>query len=218
MFLTLGIFSRKPQLGRKLLMSLIGAFSLFSLFIHVKYEFSLAMDVFPSLINEVYVAPWVRISPYLMGTLAAIYLHQNGGSIKMTKVILQYFILNLQCLIHFSMQKTRLTFWFVCFVMFIVLMTGPLLKSASVFVASLMKIIAHIDVAFVFCWIIVCDKSGFRNTFISFLSKDVFNRYAKTTYALYLVAPVVVMLLYGISENSGTYSFPEIVSKMVYAL
>lgn len=76
-----------------------------------------------------------------------------------------------------------------------------------------MKISAHIETAFVFCWVIVAEVSGYQNFFIKFLSQRAFIKFGKITYPMYLVTPIITMLVYGISQTGSTYRFPEIVSE-----
>lgn len=90
-------------------------------------------------------------------------------------------------------------------------MISPLYKKAPTVIASLLKVSAHIEVGFVFCWIIAADKLGYRNGFIKFLSKRGFIKNAKSTYALYLITPVVTMLFGGLARSGLTYDFPEMV-------
>lgn len=75
-----------------------------------------------------------------------------------------------------------------------------------------MKVAAHLEVAFVFSWIIIAEISGYQNRFIKFLSAKFFIRYSKTTYAMYLFTPIVAILTYGLTRNGLSYDFPEIVS------
>jgi hypothetical protein len=58
-----------------------------SLLIHVHHDFSIKLDVLNDLLYEVYYSPLVRITPYIMGTLTAIYLHESGGFFKISAVI-----------------------------------------------------------------------------------------------------------------------------------
>lgn len=63
--------------------------TLFSLVLHIYYDFSLTLDVIVDLMSMLYTKPWVRIAPYLMGTLTAIYLHNNAGKTEISKVTLE---------------------------------------------------------------------------------------------------------------------------------
>lgn len=92
------------------------------------------------------------------------------------------------------------------------IMFGSFYKNAAVHLASIMKIGVHLEVGLVFCWVIIAENSNYQNCFIRFLSKKVFIRYAKTTYTLYLIAPIVTIFLYGLKKSGSTYEFPEMVS------
>lgn len=75
-----------------------------------------------------------------------------------------------------------------------------------------MKVSAHLEVAFVACWVIIAEKSGYQNLLLKTLSRGGFIRYAKTSYAMFLIGPIVTMLIYGLLSGGSTLNSPEIVS------
>lgn len=95
-------------------------------------------------------------------------------------------------------------------------MTGTLYKSAPVWLASLMMIASHLEVGFVFCWVIVAETLEYQNAFIKILSQPVFTRYAKITYAMYLFTPIVTIIICGLLRTERNYNAPEIVSIKSY--
>lgn len=212
------LFLRNPRLGEKLLRSSLVAFTIISFFVHMKYKFAITIDVMNHLLSEVYMAPWTRISPYLMGTLTAIYLQRNGGSLNVSQVISMLKFRSWRELKIDFLQKMKSRCWLTCWLILFVIMFGQLYKSASVLLASIMKIAAHLEVGFVFCWVIVADNSGFKNGFLKFLSKGFFVRDAKITYAMYLVAPIITKLTYGLMKSGGGFDFPDIVSWRLLAI
>lgn len=71
---------------------------------------------------------------------------------------------------------------------------------------------SYLEVAFIFCWVIVADTAGYQNLFVKFLSQRFFIRYSKTTYATYLISPIVATLIGGLTNEGLSYDFPIIVS------
>ena len=59
---------------------------------------------------------------------------------------------------------------------------------------------------------IVADSSEYKNQFINFLSGQYFAD-ANHTYAIYLLAPIVTTLVYGLTKNGTSYNPPESVSE-----
>lgn len=94
-------------------------------------------------------------------------------------------------------------------------MLSPLYENPPTLIASFMKVSAHLEVAFVFCWIIVADKLNYKTAFVRFLSKKAFVSASKTTYSMYLITPVVVTLICGLTRGGMTYDFPEMVSNCI---
>jgi peptidoglycan/LPS O-acetylase OafA/YrhL len=71
----------------------------------------------------------------------------------------------------------------------------------------------HISAAFVFSKIIAADAMGENNFVVRFFSKDDFVRYAKLTYAVYLIQPIVISLTFGMLGNAIHVDFAEFVSR-----
>lgn len=68
-------------------------FTIISYSIHVYHDFSIKLDVMTDLLSEVYMVSWMRICPYLMGTLTSIYLHKNGGRFEVSQVKALHFLM-----------------------------------------------------------------------------------------------------------------------------
>lgn len=91
-------------------------------------------------------------------------------------------------------------------------MSSMYFKTASTIAASVSKVLAHIGVGAAYCWIIIADVSGYRGSFIKFLSRSVFTENAKYTYAMYMLSPIVTQLIYGLTRTGASFRIPEIVS------
>lgn len=122
-------------------------------------------------------------------------------------------ILN-ECFIFpsFPQQKTRSRLWLACWAVLAILVISPFYETPPTLIASIMKVLAHLEIGFVFCWIIIADKLDYKNAFIRFLSKKAFNSASKKSYAMYLITPVVATLICGLTKSGLTYEFPEMVS------
>jgi hypothetical protein len=113
----------------------------------------------------------------------------------------------------FPPQKTQSQLWSACWIILTLLTLSPFYEDPPTIIASFMKVSAHLEVAFVFCWIIIADKLNYRNAFIRFLSKRSFAVAGKTTYSMYLITPIIVTLISGLTRGGLTYDFPDIVNK-----
>jgi peptidoglycan/LPS O-acetylase OafA/YrhL len=79
-------------------------------------------------------------------------------------------------------------------------------------VSPYLMVLYHIVVAFVFCQIIAADASGENNCLIRFLSKEIFARYSKITYAVYLIHPIVIIFTFGMLGHGMPGNLVEFVS------
>jgi peptidoglycan/LPS O-acetylase OafA/YrhL len=73
-------------------------------------------------------------------------------------------------------------------------------------------VLNHIAVAFVPCQIIAADASGENKYLVRFLSKELFVRYSKLTYAVYLINPIVIVFTFGMLGNGILGNLVEFVS------
>jgi peptidoglycan/LPS O-acetylase OafA/YrhL len=79
-------------------------------------------------------------------------------------------------------------------------------------VSSVIELSCHITVAFVFCQIIAAEALGEKKFLVRFLSKDVFVRYSKLTYAVYLIHPIFINIIFGLLGNALQVNVVEFVS------
>jgi peptidoglycan/LPS O-acetylase OafA/YrhL len=82
-------------------------------------------------------------------------------------------------------------------------------------VSSVIELSCHITVAFVFCQIIAAEALGENNFLVRFLSKDVFIRYSKLTYAVYLIHPILINIIFGLLGNALQVNVLEFVSMTI---
>lgn len=66
-------------------MSLI-FFTAMSFFIHINNGYEMKYDVIVLLFSSVYLPPWVRVGPYLIGMLFAILIFNNSGKLRVSQV------------------------------------------------------------------------------------------------------------------------------------
>jgi hypothetical protein len=81
-------------MGEKILKASLLLFTVLSLVLHIIYNFTMTLDVMNSLLSVVYTKPWIRISPYLLGTMTAIYLQRNRNNIEISQVIMNVFVVD----------------------------------------------------------------------------------------------------------------------------
>jgi hypothetical protein len=88
--------------------------------------------------------------------------------------------------------------------------------TSSTVIASFASTFSHIIVAFVYCQIIASDALKEDNFVVRFLSMDVFTRYSKLTYSVYLIHPIVMVLTFGMLGSKVNMNLVEMVSWKFY--
>lgn len=88
------VFFRNENLAKNICIGLFGFFTAITLYVAVTTKFTPAYDVIHHLGTELYISPWTRIIPYLVGVAAGWYLYTSNGVLALEKVRLFHFLEN----------------------------------------------------------------------------------------------------------------------------
>jgi peptidoglycan/LPS O-acetylase OafA/YrhL len=159
--------------------ALIVAISTWSIF---KNKFIPTWDVVYNTGTQLYIAPWVRILPYLIGVGCGYYLYNYKNTFNVSKRNSQFLWITscvfLSAILHCTIYR-EIPIW----VTYCILMFGRLFASLA---AS---------------WFIVASVCGEANWFSNFLSARIFVLINKLTYAIYLLNPLLIFFLFSQVEH-----------------
>lgn len=195
-----------------------------------KYKFGVSFDVLLGTGTELYIAPWTRISPYCVGVACGWYLHSYRKKFIISNVrttltlpmqnLLFTIFTSLKPFVHrdgedFLSSFRRFCWWLRCTVRCIVTWEWIWLRLAS-FLADRWSESqsagslswTRVDIAV--SWATI---SYFNNQlYVIFppglvsriFSSRLFVRINKLTYAIYLLNPIIISVVFGKFENGGT--------------
>lgn len=146
-------------------------------------KFLLSFDVTFATGTEIYTNPFVRIMPYLMGIIAAWYFIEKQGIFDISQ-LKEKCIWNLALLVFFSCIYStyrRDISYFSSISLFVV---GRFLFSAST------------------CWMIIGSATGRGSWWSRLLEAKLFQHINRLTYAIYLLNPFIIALIFSLTETS----------------
>ncbi|XP_055312462.1 O-acyltransferase like protein-like [Sitodiplosis mosellana] len=177
------IYAKYPNAAKLMFCSLfaICVGLLFSVSIFIK--FTLSYDVLHSLLSDIYIRPWTRVLPYLVGVAAGYVMYMMKGKLPLG-------------------EKTIKITW-------IVMITIPILCHKSTinpntsyvttaFALTIMRILYPASIS----WMILASHAGYGGRFAKFLNHPIFVHINKLSYGIYLLNPVVIILVYGWQDHS----------------
>ncbi|XP_053687195.1 nose resistant to fluoxetine protein 6-like [Sabethes cyaneus] len=177
------VYARNAELGKSIYVLSAVATFVFNMAITLMYHFVPSYDVLYNTGSALYIAPWARMSPYVVGVYFGWLLAATRGKLVFTE------------------QQYR-KYWVLACVAMICSMHCTIKRDFPFALASTVMVIVRILVALASCWIIVAQATGYSNAVIRFLSSKFFIHINKLTYGIYLINPLIITAVFGFSDGS----------------
>lgn len=204
--------NRYPNAAKAIFCSLFGIFVAFLLSIAIFTKFTPAYDVMHSLGTDMYIAPWARILPYLIGVGSGYAMFTFNGVMPLGEVSLimkicwkfTWFLAKSNLIVSFSLfpQKSIKIIWTVMITIAISSHVSTLNRDISHYVAAPLITFIRIFYPASISWMIIASQTGHGGTFAKILDCPIFVHVNKLSYAIYLLNPVVISTLYGWQDHS----------------
>lgn len=219
----MNIIRRYPNAVKAVFCSLFGIFVAFLLAIAIFTKFTPAYDVMHSLGTDIYIAPWTRVLPYLIGVAAGYAMYTFNGVMPLGEVNIILSIEMLQILTFIGkknftfyipiqfIQKTIRIVWSVMITIAVCSHISTINRQIShIWAAPLITFIRVFYPASI-AWMIVASHTGHGGLFAKLLNFPVFVHVNKLSYAIYLLNPAVISVLYGWQDHSTHIDPPSMV-------
>ncbi|XP_055322371.1 O-acyltransferase like protein-like [Sitodiplosis mosellana] len=177
------IYAKYPNAAKAIFCSLFGIFFglIFSIAIFTK--FTPAYDVMHSLGTDMYIAPWTRVLPYLIGVAAGYVMYTLKGEMPLG-------------------EKTIKMVWTVTITIAILAHVSTLNRNVSYVTAALLITFIRVLYPVSVSWMILASHTGYGGLFAKILNFPVFVHINKLSYGIYLLNPAVISVLYGWQDHS----------------
>lgn len=203
---------RYPNAAKAIFCSLFGIFVAFLFAIAIFTKFTPAYDVMHSLGTDMYIAPWARILPYLIGVGCGYAMFTFNGVMPLGKVSLIKLFRKKNRFVHSKWnlivslslfpKKSIKIIWTVMITIAISSHVSTLNRDITHYVAAPLITFIRIFYPASISWMIIASQTGHGGTFAKILDCPVFVHVNKLSYAIYLLNPVVISTLYGWQDHS----------------
>lgn len=191
------VYVRHPAVARRTFVAMFVVFTAMLTMISWRLKITPAYDVLHDLGTEMYTAPWVRVLPYLIGVGSGWYLQQTAGQPlplrKQTVNLLWTLTTTVMVMCHLATYARNMTYVYCV----------PMIVSVRIVYGASA------------CWMIVASMKGQGGWFARVTAWPVFVHLNKLSYGIYLLNPLVVALIYGLSDHSASVEPITQVNRMV---
>lgn len=161
---------RNKGLGVKVFVLLSISTFIVNLHLTLKHQFLPSFDVLWGTGTELYIAPWVRISPYCVGVVCGWYLNRNRGSFQVSKVSftdvndpLDHLDFTIFLLFFISKtQRVRSLFFFLSTLMLLLALHGTIYRDMGILAAAIFILVGRPLIAAAVSWFIVTNACGYN--------------------------------------------------------
>uniref|UniRef100_A0A1A9ZAU2 Nose resistant-to-fluoxetine protein N-terminal domain-containing protein n=1 Tax=Glossina pallidipes TaxID=7398 RepID=A0A1A9ZAU2_GLOPL len=152
--------------------------------IGLNVNFELSFDTFLATANYIYLSPFVRSLPYIMGAMGAWYLIENR-----------------ERLITLSEAHTSLR-WNLAILVICMCLFSTAKRDLSSLGALTLVVIGRLCLSTAICWTVIGSATGRTCWWSQLLEAKLFQHLNKLTYAIYLLNPLVIVLLFSLTSAS----------------
>lgn len=180
------VYVRHPVAARRAFVTLYATFTVVLAVISWRLKFTPAYDVLHDLGTELYTSPWVRVLPYLSGVASGWYLQQSAGRPLPLR------------------QQTVQLLWTLATTVMLICHMATYVRDSTHVVGVPMIVGVRLLYGGSACWMIVASMKGQGGWFARVTGWPVFVHLNKLSYGIYLLNPIVVALIYGLSDHSAS--------------
>ncbi|XP_055629857.1 nose resistant to fluoxetine protein 6-like [Toxorhynchites rutilus septentrionalis] len=178
------VYAKNTRLGKSIFVAFAAATVAFNMAITLMHHFVPSYDVLYNTGSALYIAPWARMSPYVVGVYFGWQLSVTGGKLDVTD------------------KQFRRTWVLVC-ASLILSMHSTIKRNFPFPLASTVMVLVRFMTSWSACWTITATAAGYSNLITRFLSAKFFIHINKLTYAIYLLNPLIITGVFGISDSSS---------------
>ncbi|KXJ79812.1 hypothetical protein RP20_CCG027970 [Aedes albopictus] len=178
------VYAKNAKLGKSIYALFAAATFVFNMAITLMYHFVPSYDVLYNTGSALYVAPWARMSPYVVGVYFGWLLAAARGNLQLN-------------------EKQYRKYWILACLAVFISMHSTFKRNFPYPLASTVMVMVRLFVAWAACWTIIATSTGYSNMVTRFLSSKFFIHTNKLTYGIYLLNPLIITAVFGLSDGSA---------------
>nr|XP_014094116.1 nose resistant to fluoxetine protein 6 [Bactrocera oleae]XP_036233465.1 nose resistant to fluoxetine protein 6 [Bactrocera oleae] len=181
-------YAKNPRLVKGFTAAILVGTIVWSYSIGLDSKFQLSFDSVLATGTDIYISPFVRILPYVLGAVTAWYLLQRQSQIDISE-------LKEKC------------FWNLAIFVFFSCIYSTVKRDMSVFLSITLFIVGRLLFSLSVCWMIVGSATGRGVWWSRILEAKVFQHINRVTYGIYLLNPFIIAFFFSLT-NASTNADP----------
>ncbi|KAH8319680.1 hypothetical protein KR074_003519 [Drosophila pseudoananassae] len=190
--LMLFVYAKHPKTAKVLTLTGLLATITWSYGIGINYKFEFSFDSTYATGTQIYTSPFVRILPYIVGAIAAWCLQEQRFPFELTEK-----------------QKRRL--WHYSIWVFLGCIYSTVKRDLGHLITISLFVLGRALFSLTVCWMVVGSATGSGVWWSRLLEAKCFQHLNRLSYAIYLLNPLVIALVYSLTSAS-THADPFMLS------
>ncbi|XP_030387186.1 nose resistant to fluoxetine protein 6 [Scaptodrosophila lebanonensis] len=184
------VYTKRPKVAKTVVAVVLLATIAWSLVIGIKTKYEFSFDVVYETGSYIYISPFVRVLPYIVGAIAAWCLVEHK---------LQY---------NLSEAQER-WLWNLSILVFFICLYSTFKRDFGYIISISLFVLGRFIFSVCICWMIVGSARGRGVWWSRLLESKGFQHLNRQSYAIYLLNPLVIAFFYGLT-NGSTHADPFI--------
>ncbi|KAI9582470.1 hypothetical protein GQX74_009857 [Glossina fuscipes] len=177
-------YLRHPNLTKVSTVTALAANVIWTYAIGLNVNFELSFDTFLATANYIYLSPFVRSLPYIMGAMGAWHLIENRERLITLSEA------------HISLR------WNLAILVFFICLFSTAKRDLSSLGAVTLIVVGRLCLSAAICWTGIGSATGRSCWWSQLLEAKLFQHLNKLSYAIYLLNPLVIVLLFSLTSAS----------------
>jgi len=176
--------SRYPKLAKGVTLSGLVATITWSYGIGITNNFEFSFDSTYATGTQIYTSPFVRVLPYIVGAIAAWFYQEQRLQFEMSE------------------RRTR-RYWHLSLKVFVGCIYSTVKRDLGTLITISLFVLGRGLFSLTVCWMIVGSASGTGVWWSRLLEAKCFQHLNRLSYAIYLLNPLVIALVYSLTSTSS---------------
>uniref|UniRef100_A0A1A9USB3 Nose resistant-to-fluoxetine protein N-terminal domain-containing protein n=1 Tax=Glossina austeni TaxID=7395 RepID=A0A1A9USB3_GLOAU len=177
-------YLRYPNLTKVSTVTALAGNVIWTYAVGLNVNFELSFDTFLATANYIYLSPFVRSLPYIMGAMGAWYLIEYRERLVTLSEA------------HISLR------WNLAILVFFTCLFSTAKRDLSSLGAVTLIVFGRLCLSAAICWTVIGSATGRACWWSQLLEAKLFQHLNKLSYAIYLLNPLVIVLLFSLTSAS----------------
>ncbi|KAH8234259.1 hypothetical protein KR038_004891 [Drosophila bunnanda] len=182
--LVLFIYARHPKAAKAVTLAGLVATITWSYGIGINHKFEFSFDATYATGTQIYTSPFVRILPYIVGAIAAWCLQEQSFRMELSE------------------QQTR-WLWHFSVLVFLGCIYSTVKRDLGHLITISLFVLGRALFSLTVCWMVVGSATGSGVWWSRLLEAKCFQHLNRLSYAIYLLNPLVIALVYSLTSTSS---------------